>query len=268
MSQGGRDCHADCQDRTGGHGERDRQLSVAGREECRAKSEWQQGSQPYVGVIHRLDQPVEGVLVLAKHKKAATRLSRQIAEDETEKYYYAIVCGQGYEKQGDLEDYLLKDGRTNTSAVVSPEVKDARLARLHYEILVEQDAPAAAGAAEDVEGYHDHEGQRSGDAIAGSEESGNGGRKLALVRIRLYTGRHHQIRVQMRHAGMSLLGDYKYADAQTIRISKQLQVKEVALCAYRLSFFIRRAEEGWIFGSGRKGRAFRWKNFCRKFRKK
>lgn len=145
VSQGGRDRHADCQGRTGGHGERDRQLSVAGREECGAKSAWQQGSQPYVGVIHRLDQPVEGVLVLAKHKKAAARLSRQIAEDETEKYYYAIVCGQGYEKQGDLEDYLLKDGRTNTSSVVSPEVKDARLARLHYEILVEQDAPAAAG---------------------------------------------------------------------------------------------------------------------------
>ena len=161
-------------------------------------------------------------------------LSRQIAEDETEKYYYAIVCGQGYEKQGDLEDYLLKDGRTNTSAVVSPEVKDARPARLHYEILVEQDAPAAAGAAEDVEGYHDHEGQRSGDGIAGSEESGTGGRKLALARIRLYTGRHHQIRVQMANAGLPLAGDLKYGWTDDVMF--QGTAKHPALCADQISF--------------------------------
>ena len=235
-------------------------LSRAGKNAVRSLN-GSRGSQPYVGVIHRLDQPVEGVLVLAKHKKAAAMLSRQIAEDETEKYYYAIVCGQGYEKKGDLEDCLLKDGRTNTSAVVSPEVKDARLARLHYEILAEQDAPAAAGAAEDVEGYHDHEGQRSGDGIAGSEESGTGGRKLALARIRLYTGRHHQIRVQMRHAGMSLLGDYKYADAQTIRISKQLQVKEVALCAYRLSFFHPESGRRMDFRIRPEGKSFQAEEF-------
>ncbi|MCI9014672.1 MAG: RluA family pseudouridine synthase, partial [Lachnospiraceae bacterium] len=77
-------------------------LSRAGKNAVRSLH-GSRGMQPYVGVIHRLDQPVEGVLVLAKHKKAAAMLSRQIAEDETEKYYYAIVCGQGYEKQGDLE---------------------------------------------------------------------------------------------------------------------------------------------------------------------
>ncbi len=239
-------------------------LSRAGKNAARSLH-GSRGSQPYVGVIHRLDQPVEGVLVLAKHKKAAARLSRQIAEDETEKYYYAIVCGQGYEKQGDLEDYLLKDGRTNTSSVVSPEVKDARLARLHYEILAEQDAPAAAGAAEDGEGYH--EGHGSGDGVEGSEESETGGRKLALARIRLYSGRHHQIRVQMRHAGMSLLGDYKYADAQTIRISKQLQVKEVALCACRLSFLHPESGRRMDFRIRPEGKSFQAEEFLREIQK-
>lgn len=188
-------------------------------------------SQPYVGVIHRLDQPVEGVLVLAKNKQAAAKLSRQIAEEQTEKYYYAVVCGRNFERQGDLEDYLLKDGRTNLSAVVPPEVKDARRARLHYEIIAEKTVPADTG----MTGTGTEES--SGKYQDPAEQEQSGARVLALARIRLYTGRHHQIRVQMSHAGMSLLGDHKYADAETIRISKQMQVKETALCAYRLSFF-------------------------------
>lgn len=178
---------------------------------------------PYVGVIHRLDQPVEGILVFAKNKSAAARLSKQISGEKTEKYYYAIVCGYNYEKEGTLEDYLLKDGRTNTSCVVPPEVKDAKRAVLHYEIVAEKAVKSEENAAR-------CEGESRGD---GQEP---GGYKIALARIRLYTGRHHQIRVQMRNAGMNLLGDYKYADAETIKISEQMQIKEIALCAYRLSF--------------------------------
>lgn len=166
---------------------------------------------PYVGVVHRLDQPVEGILVFAKNKTAAAKLSGQIAGEQAEKYYYAVVCGRDLAKEGDLEDYLVKDGRTNRSDVAPPEAKGARRAKLHYDILEERD-----------------------------EADG----KIALARIRLYTGRHHQIRVQMSHAGMSLLGDYKYADAETMRRSERLQIKEIALCAYRLVF--------WHPGTGRR----------------
>ncbi|MDE6389575.1 MAG: RluA family pseudouridine synthase [Lachnospiraceae bacterium] len=163
---------------------------------------------PYVGVVHRLDQPVEGVLVFAKNKKAAAGLSRQMTENRMEKYYYAVVCGRKFEKSGELTDYLLKDGRTNTSRIVPAEVKNAKKAVLDYEILDE--------------------------AFVTAEEEYP--LRIGLARIGLHTGRHHQIRVQMSHAGMSLLGDYKYADAETVKISEKMHVKEIALCAYRLSF--------------------------------
>lgn len=166
-----------------------------------------QREAPYVGVVHRLDQPVEGVLVFAKNPKAAKALSQQIVENKMEKYYYAVVSACGLPKQpdgvirGTLVDYLYKDGKTNTSIVVSKQQKDAKRAELSYEICSQ---PA--------------------------------GEDIALARIKLVTGRHHQIRVQMSHAGMSLLGDYKYADEQTKKLSERLQQKQVALCAYEINF--------------------------------
>lgn len=176
---------------------------------------------PYIGVVHRLDQPVEGILVFAKNKQAAAELSRQITENRMEKYYCAVVCGHEFEKSGKLIDYLLKDGRTNTSRIVPPEVKDAKKAVLEYEISEEK--PLSEYALERI----------VSDRATESDESPI---RIALAKIRLHTGRHHQIRVQMSHAGMSLLGDYKYADAETVKISEQMKVKEIALCAYRLSF--------------------------------
>lgn len=174
------------------------------------KTERVTNESPYVGVVHRLDQPVEGVLVLAKNSRAASALSRQIAENRMEKYYYAVVCGQEFEPSGELTHYLFKDGKTNTSQIVSPEMKGAKKAVLDYRIVTKTDYREASKE----------------DAVY----------QIALAEIRLHTGRHHQIRVQMSHAGMSLLGDYKYADERTVKISEQMHMKEIALCAYRLSF--------------------------------
>lgn len=163
--------------------------------------------RPYVGIIHRLDQPVEGLLVFAKNPRAASELSKQIAENKMEKYYYAVVSAKRLSenpqemKKETLVDYLYKDGKTNMSTVVSKEHKDAKRAELIYEI------------------------QR---CLANEE--------IALVRIKLITGRHHQIRVQMSHAGMALIGDYKYADEQTKELSRRLQQSQIALCAYKISF--------------------------------
>lgn len=176
---------------------------------------------PYIGIVHRLDQPVEGILVFAKNKQAAAELGRQITENRMEKYYCAVVCGREFEKSGELIDYLLKDGRTNTSRIVPPEVKDAKRAVLEYEISEETSLSEYAL------------GRMISERTAESDKSPY---RIALAKIRLHTGRHHQIRVQMSHAGMSLLGDYKYADAETLKISEQMKVKEIALCAYRLSF--------------------------------
>ena len=131
------------------------------------------GEPPYIGVVHRLDQPVEGVMVFAKTKEAAANLSRQIATKAADKYYYAVTDGMPEQKKGTLEDYLLRDGRTNTSEVVSKGKPDAKRAALSYEVLEQKDG-------------------------------------RAVLDIKLETGRHHQIRVQLAHAGFPIVGDKKY----------------------------------------------------------
>ena len=128
---------------------------------------------PYIGLVHRLDQPVQGVMVFAKTKMAAAGLSRQITDGRMKKQYLAVTCGKPMKKQGALVDYLLKDGRTNTSSIVPEGTKGAKRAELRYRIIAE------------TPGY-------------------------ALAEIDLLTGRHHQIRVQMAGAGMPLAGDRKY----------------------------------------------------------
>lgn len=129
--------------------------------------------EPYLGLVHRLDQPVEGVMVFAKTPQAAADLSRQVTDGRMKKHYLALLCGKPSEKRGTLVDYLAKDGRTNTSSVVPKETKDAKRAELNYQVLKE-------------------------------------GKTTALVQIGLITGRHHQIRVQMANAGWPLYGDTKY----------------------------------------------------------
>lgn len=151
------------------------------------------GEVPYIGVVHRLDQPVEGVMVFAKTKEAAASLSRQIAAKLTDKYYYAMVDGVPKARKGTLEDYLLRDGRTNTSAVVKRGTREAKRAELSYEVL-------------------EQKGER------------------AILRIRLETGRHHQIRVQLSHAGMPIVGDRKYNFKENMTPSGG----QLALCSYQL----------------------------------
>ena len=133
------------------------------------------GGVPYVGVVHRLDQPVEGVIVFAKNQKSAAGLSAQAADGRMEKVYQAVVLGNPG-PEGHLTDWLLKDGRTNTSRVVEPGTKGAKKAELSYRTLAEKDGKT-------------------------------------LVEIRLHTGRHHQIRVQFAKMGTPLWGDRKYGPA-------------------------------------------------------
>lgn len=153
------------------------------------------GEQPYIGVVHRLDQPVEGVMVFAKTKEAAAALGRQIAAKLADKCYYALVDGAPEKKRGTLVDYLVRDGRTNTSSVAECGTKDAKRAELSYEVT----------------------------------EQKNG---RAVLKIRLETGRHHQIRVQLAHAGMPIVGDRKYNFKENIAPSGE----GLCLCSYRIGF--------------------------------
>lgn len=162
--------------------------------------------EPYLAVIHRLDQPVSGILVFAKTKKAAAELSRQLQKDGFAKEYLALVTGRPMEKRGVLVDWLRKDGRTNTSCVVPEGTADARRAELSYEVIEEKN--------------------QTGDGIP---------EEISLVRIHLKTGRHHQIRVQMAHAGYPLLGDTRY-HPEAAKGSREGKWQQIALCAYRLTF--------------------------------
>ncbi len=133
------------------------------------------GEPPYIGIVHRLDQPVEGIMVFAKNQKAAAHLSKQVQERVIGKYYYAVSANAPVEKEGVLENYLLTDKKTNFTQVVSTETKDAKNAKLEYKVVDTKDGKI-------------------------------------LFDIKLHTGRQHQIRVQMAHMGCPLIGDNKYGD--------------------------------------------------------
>lgn len=134
--------------------------------------------EPYVGVIHRLDKPVSGIMVYAKTKNAAANLSNQVASGKMEKKYYAVLCGKPVDNVDNYVDYLLKDEKTNLSRIVDKGITDAKIAKLRFQVL---------------ETIQD---DRYGE--------------LTLVQIELLTGRHHQIRVQMAGHGTPLWGDCKY----------------------------------------------------------
>ena len=146
----------------------------------------------YLGLIHRLDRPVGGVMVFAKTSKAATRLSEQVRQKVFQKQYLAIVDGKMEQSKAVLEDYLLKNERNNLSKVVKEGTQNAKLAKLQYE-----------------------------------EVSYNKQSHLSLLKIDLYTGRHHQIRVQLASRGHSIYGDQKYGT--------QGKGKQIALWAYKLT---------------------------------
>ena len=93
------------------------------------------GKMPYLGIIHRLDQPVEGVLVFALNPKAAADLSRQMTAGKIKKTYLAVTEGTVKVKSAKLVDWLKKDGRTNSSAVVEGGTSGAKKAILSYEVL-------------------------------------------------------------------------------------------------------------------------------------
>ena len=154
---------------------------------------------PYIGIVHRLDQPVEGVMVYAKTPQAAAKLSEQVKKRFVGKHYYALVQlpeGKqsmeeiGLDAKGTLENEIAFDAKHNVSAVMPQKTKDTKHARLDYEVVAQR------------------------------------GQKL-LLDITLHTGRHHQIRVQLAHAGIPIVGDIKYGDCPA---------KQLGLCSYRITF--------------------------------
>lgn len=175
-------------------------------------------SQPYLGIVHRLDQPVEGLLVFGKNKAAAAGLTAQLQRqgEMWHKNYWAVLCGKPFPKEGRLVDYFYKSGQNKAlMAETADETEEFQAKRgvLSYRILQTLDVPA----------------------------------ELSLAEITLETGRFHQIRAQMAHHGWPLLGDIKYGDEQAVHLAQQLSVKNVALCARSLEFVHPVSKKGMRF---------------------
>ena len=173
--------------------------------------------EAYVGVIHRLDKPVGGIMVYAKNKKAAASLSKQVSNHEMKKVYRTLVCGKPVDNFGIYVDYLWKEDKTNTSQIVEKGKEGAKEARLSYRVL-------GSGQVNDQE--------------------------VSYLEVALYTGRHHQIRVQMAGHKTPVLGDRKYnPDGFSGR-------GNLALWACSLSFFHPVTGQKMEFFSQPKGQLF------------
>lgn len=176
--------------------------------------------EPELYVVHRLDRPVGGIIVFAKNKQAAAHLSKQIQNGRMKKYYQAVLTGDLPDWEGSLVDYLLKDGKTNTSSVVNKNTPEAKRAELNYEVL---------------------------DVIETDEGV------LTYVLIELITGRHHQIRVQMANQNAGIWGDTKYNPLfqKTKRVYRQ-----IGLYATQLSLIHPSTGEKLRFKTEPEGEAF------------
>ncbi len=184
---------------------------------------------PYLGIVHRLDQPVSGLLVFGKTKAASAGLSRQITQGEMQKYYYAVILGCPSNTQCRLTDHLYKDPRTNQSLIVKEDFPGAQKAVLDYRLL------QTLIVLEDENGYKEY--QNYARRISGKCPADfPADHEISLVEISLITGRHHQIRAQMAHADMPLMGDNKYGTPASKALSQKTGCRNVALCASRLVF--------------------------------
>lgn len=180
--------------------------------------------KPYIAVIHRLDQPVRGVLVFGKNQKAAGALSAQLQNNKMKKIYRALVCGTPEKPEGKLTDILIKEPAGNLSKALSEEEYNA----------LPKDVQKEAKQA--VLSYKTVESGQELYKIDLEDYPEVSTKDFTELEIHLETGRHHQIRVQMKALGHPILGDMKYGNELSLEVAENLEISSLCLTAYRLEF--------------------------------
>lgn len=137
------------------------------------KEKYAKPGNVFLGVVHRLDRPVSGLVVFAKTSKALARLNEMFRNGEVKKIYWAIVKQRPEVEEGELAHYLVRNEKQNKSYAYDREVKDSKKAVLHYRLI---------GCSQNY----------------------------SLLEVELKTGRHHQIRCQLAKIGCPIKGDLKY----------------------------------------------------------
>ncbi len=144
------------------------------------KIKYEKPGNVYLGLVHRLDRPVSGVVILAKTSKAASRLSAQMREKQIHKEYLAVVHGIPKNKKGTVEGYLKKNEKDQKMLIIDSEYTNSLYSRLEYKLL-------------DSKGYK------------------------SLLLVFPFSGRRHQIRVLLAHVGLPIWGDCKYGKGPKLR---------------------------------------------------
>jgi 23S rRNA pseudouridine1911/1915/1917 synthase len=161
------------------------------------RSRYQKPGKVYVGLVHRLDRPTSGVVLLARTSKAASRLAEQFQSGMVQKIYWALIEGHPDRPEGALVDVLDKDRERNRVRVLHEPELEGREARVEYRVL-----------------------QR--------------GRGMCKLELRPLTGRSHQLRVQLASRGLPIIGDRKYGSAHVLEAADGHL--RIALHARELSF--------------------------------
>ena len=176
---------------------------------------------PYVGVIHRLDQPVSGLLVFAKNQKAAADLSRQIQDGNANKDYLAMCLGILEEKSGNLVHYIKKDSLTKLVKVIDEDEYDSNPEIKNEKQILKNKTAKETESSSYKKAILTYEVEKElGDS--------------SIIKVHLQTGRFHQIRGQFSFIGHALLGDAKDGTVQSRELSMKKRIHKIALCAYRL----------------------------------
>lgn len=149
----------------------DRPLSETVKEYIKVK--YHKPGNVFLGVAHRLDRPVSGLVVFAKTSKALARLNEMFREGDVHKTYWAIVKNTPTQSEAELNNWIVRNEKQNKSYAYDHEVKNSKNARLRYSVLARTD-------------------------------------RYTLLEVHLMTGRHHQIRCQLSHMGCPIKGDLKY----------------------------------------------------------